>query len=172
MKRPLRYNLTYTYTLLTDIIAWAIVFTVWVFWGTNLRWQEGLWCDLKPNRLKWWQRRIAGITLGHGGIYTHGLAGKSGIDTKLEFHEHVHVEQYEGAMLQAFIAAVWVAIIFLIGGHVTEGLVLGLAIWGTGWVGYIVTRSIQAWIRGEDPYSGATHEEAANALGEQWRKGQ
>ena len=41
---------------------------------------------------------------------------------------------------------------------------MGLIYWQSGWLIFLTTRWIQAWIRGEDPYWDSTHEEAAYAI--------
>ena len=128
-KRHWRYFLIYLFTFPSDIFAWLTVLFIWMFWGTKLEWCEGLWCELKPNSwpTRTWYRckkdgkpiklpehyvsvhgtwvTWGGTCFGHGGFYGPGKAGGKGIDTRVEYHEHVHTEQSEVAMLTSFLTA-------------------------------------------------------------------
>ena len=163
VKRPKRYWVTYTWTFTWDIIVWIVVLLVRAIWGKKLHWLEGLWCEFKE---KSWLakhpfKNYGGITLGHGGLYREGFSGGPGIDTDTEHHEHKHVDQYESAMLRACLFGITLFTALALTGNIQIGAVLGYVIWTLGWVIHVLTNTIQAWIRGEDPYSGAVHEEAA-----------
>jgi hypothetical protein len=158
MKRPNRYLLTYIWTIAFDLLMWLLVLIVWLFSGTKLHWCDGLWCEVKRGSFlaKTWAVKWAGLTLGHGGIYGPDRSGGDGLDTKVELHEHVHVEQYEAAMLASQVigiaayfagAAWWMCLaIWLLGGAWAYGAAL-----------------VQAWLRGEEPYRGSHLEESAYA---------
>jgi len=120
--------------------------------------------------MKTWYKKWAGTTLGHGGFLAPGRAGKKGIDTPTEFHEHIHVEQYEGAMLQSFIYGVIVVSVLTLYTHVIAGAVLGGAIWLSGGMLSYGCSAVQAWLRGESLYMGGTKEESAYAQTEKWNK--
>ena len=171
-KHPKRYWLTYSYTWPYDIITWSIVLFIWLLWGTKLHWLEGLWCELKPKSwpMRTWYKEWAGTTFGHGGFYAPGKAGEKGIDTATEFHEHVHVEQYEGAMLHSFIYGVTAFLTLAYCGHIFTGVVGGSVIWLSGGALSYGCSAIQAVLRGEAYYLGGTKEESAYAQTEKWKK--
>lgn len=122
-----------------------------------MHWQDGLWCELREDSFFSRVWNYAGVTLGHGGIYNHGRSGGPGVDTDTEQHELIHVEQYEVAMLVAFVAG---QIIFWSRMDMV-GLVFGAIFWVLGW--YIVygASMLQAWLRGETHYRGNVFEESA-----------
>ncbi len=156
MKRPRRYLFTYVWTLVFDAPMWFVVLFVRLFFGTKLHWCEGLWCEVKKG--SWvankWAVKWAGLTLGHGGIYGPGHSGGPGIDTHVELHEHIHVEQYEAAMLSSFT----IGIAMLASGSVWW---MCLAVWLLGGPWAYIASLVQAWLRGEDMYRGSHLEEAA-----------
>lgn len=162
-KRPKKYMATYIWTIPLDLIAWIIVLVAWLLLGTRLHWIEGLWCELKQKPAnaisKIWRKQWGGVTLGHGGLLRPGAAGGEGIDTKIERHEHVHVEQYEASMLVSFIIAI--AVLATI--RTIDAAILAGAIWITGGVLPYVASLLQAWLRGEQAYGGSHLEEAARA---------
>jgi hypothetical protein len=171
-KYPKRYWLTYTYTWPFDILIWVAVLVLWALWGTKLHWLEGLWFEFKPNSwpMRTWYKRWAGTTLGHGGFLAPGRAGKEGIDTSTEFHEHIHVEQYEGAMFQSFIYGVTVFTVLTCFSHSLAGEIIGGAIWLSGGMLSYGCSATQAWLRGESWYMGGTKEESAYAQTKGWNK--
>jgi len=156
MKRPRRYILTYLWTMPFDLLMWIFVLFVRGICGTKLHWQEGLWCELRKGSFlaKKWAIDWAGVTLGHGGIYAPGYSGGPGIDTVCERHEHIHVEQYEAAMLAAFVFSITA---------VAAGADwrVCLMAWLLGGAIIYMASLIQAWLRGEKPYEGSHLEEAA-----------
>ncbi len=156
MKKPKRYLATYLWTLPFDVVMWLVVIAVRLTCGSKLQWCEGLWCELTPKALfaRKWGSKWAAITLGHAGIYGPGKTGLAGIDTSTETHEHVHVEQYETAMLTSFV----VGIIMVLSGSVWWACI---AVWLSGWAWSYVASILQAWFRGEKPYRGSHLEEAA-----------
>jgi hypothetical protein len=163
--KPLRRIFTFLVALPNDLlIGWPAVLLVWLFWSEHLRWEgEALVCQLKrkswPAR-SWYRRRVKGVfverkdgswqtwggtTLGHAIFYgpARFLGGDPQFYGQVQQHEHVHVEQCEVSMLQS--------------------LVVGLAAWACGYLLMGVTGWTTAWLRGEDPYRGSTHEESAYA---------
>jgi hypothetical protein len=148
-----------------DLIAWLAVILLWALWGTRLHWCEGLWFEFKPGSwpMRTWYKKWGGTTFGHGGPLRPGGAGGAGIDTAIEKHEHVHVEQYEASMLASFLIAIAVAI--------TGSFALACSIWVSGGFLYYMCSIIQALLRGENPYTGSHLEESAYSQGWcDWRK--
>ena len=190
MKHPLRYWLLWIPSLPWDIVVFLAVLLIRLFWGCKLEFNEGLWCELKPNSwpTRSWYRykhkgkysRVprdlqwkygtwftwGGTCLGHGGFYGPGKMGAAGIDTLLEYHEHVHVEQSEVAMLTGFIISLSAFLILWLTS------IPAIYVAGGMWLFSYVLKSISgwlvAWFRGEDPYWGSSHEEAAYAITEQF----
>lgn len=157
-KRPWYYFLTYAYTWPWDLIIWLLILFIWLLWGTKLYWQDGLWCVLKPESWpkRTWYKKWAGTTFGHGGFL-------STEKYRVKFHENIHVEQYEVAMLQYFL----LGFIFLIA---TKCWILSGCIWLSGsWFPY-TTSALQAKLRGEALYRGNIFEESAYAQTDLLRK--
>ena len=163
--------ITYLYTLIWDIPIWILIILMWALWGTKLQWNEGLWFELKKGSC--FYRSIyegwGGTTLGHGGWYAPHYTGGKGIDQPVEFHEHVHVEQYEAGMLRSFIWAVAVFILLFKLGHLQEAIIAGLAFWFSGGLMTWIPNWLQAKVRGEKAYLGSHHEEAAYARTREWK---
>ena len=95
------------------------------------------------------------------------LGGSPDNWTELQRHEHRHVEQGEAMQFMSATigAVVFLNDVFVNSTTMVEGLRAGLGIWTFG--GYIlmgVAGWTIAWLRGEQPYRGAFHEEAAYAL--------
>lgn len=122
--------------------------------------------------MRTWYKGWAGTTFGHGGFLAPGKAGGKGIDTKTEFHEHVHVEQYEGASLQGFLYGLAVFFVSWCMGGVAIGAMAGGVIWLTGGMLAYACASLQAWFRGESLYMGSVKEEAAYAMADEWEEKQ
>ena len=156
-KRRNKYYVTYVWTIAWDLISWMIVLFGWLFFGKKLQWCEGLWCEINRKSLFGRLWKWGGVTLGHGGFYGDGLSGGHGIDTREEEHEHVHVEQYEVAMLIGFIFAVATVCVF----HNLAALIVGGVFWVFSWVIMYAASAVQAWLRGEDGYRGNIFEESA-----------
>jgi len=191
-KRPLRYYLIYLITFPADLVVWLSVIMVWILWGTKIEWNAGLWCELKPESWpsrSWYRYKQngkvvllsetlwkshgkwltwGGTCLGHGGFYGPGKAGDKGIDTRTEYHEHIHVEQSEVALLTSFLQALTVGGILLYEGQQNLALVLGCFVWVIGLFLKAASGWVVAWLRGKDPYRGSIHEEAAYSLDEKF----
>lgn len=202
--RPWYYWLTYIWTCTHDIITMLVVFLIWLFWGTRLSWNEGLWCELKPKSwpARTWYRHKkdgkpvenpehvqehmgkwktwGGTTLGHGGFYGPGrmysILGEDpenagDIDTEVEYHEHIHVDQYESNMLRGMLMGITLfGAILGSGGDRSWALLIGMLTW-TFWTWMVTaTNALQAVIRGESAYRGSVHEEHAYAAAEEFIK--
>lgn len=169
---PRIHLLIFLPTFPMDIIAWPIVLLFGLLFGRRLHWQNGLWCELKPCSwpVRTWWKGYGGVTLGHGGFYSSGNAGGAGIDTKVEFHEHVHVEQFEVAMLVSFLMALYVFIVMVLLGQVELAPLICIPIWASGWLVTLAGGWLVALLRGEPAYRGSAHEEAAYAIEEQFEK--
>lgn len=170
MAKPKRYLLLWIATLPNDIIALLGVLICWAFWGTKLRWIYGPWCELKQGSwpVRTWYSKWGGTTFGHGGILGPGYAGGKGIDTLMERHEDVHVEQHEVAMVMSFSTALITLAALLQSPTTVWTWVVPLVIWSLGSLAYITSSWMVAWFRGESLYRGSSHEEAAYALVEQY----
>jgi len=135
-------------------------------------WTDGWWIEL--DRKSWFVRTFyqgwGGTTLGHGGWYREGKTKGPEIDTGIERHEHVHVEQFEASMLDSFITGVFVFLSCFFYECTILGIWIGGIIWLTGYLRMALSRWIQAWIRGEDMYRGSAHEEAAYAIVEEYER--
>lgn len=160
----IRSWLIYLFTLLTDLLGALAALALIPFGARGFRFERppaprpGLYAlSFEVPRLP---GGYAGLTMApHVIAYARGrrVPGKW---TTLQGHEHRHCEQYEVAGLIgtliacfAFFNAVvwWLALLAYVG---TPWAIMG--------AGYAV-----AWLRGEDPYRGAAHEEAAYALQEE-----
>ena len=113
-------------------------------------------------------RTWGGTTLGHGGFYGPGIAKADGW-TRTQEHEHVHVEQFEASMVVSFLGAVYWSIITTFTGYPFLALVSGLLYWLSGGFMYGVAGWATAKLRGESPYRGSHHEEAAYKIGNDWQ---
>jgi hypothetical protein len=115
--------------------------------------------ELRTSRGLW--RTWGGTTLGHGGWYGPGKTKGVDVDTVLEFHEHIHVEQFEVFSLVGFVFAVYTLAVSLVVGEFGLAFSFGVGIWffatpiafSCGW--------IVALLRGESAYRGSVHEEHA-----------
>jgi hypothetical protein len=151
-----------------DVITWTIVLIFWVMWGTKLHWLEGLWFEFKLDSwpMRTWYKKWGGTALGHGGLLAPGQSGGSGIDTRTEYHEHFHVEQFEALCLHGLLVALAIVAV----GRDFPSMLLGACVWVvSGYMGYLAS-VFQAWIRGESAYEGSHMEEAAYSLTEQWER--
>ncbi len=170
MSKPRRYVLLWVATLPNDIIASILVLFFWAVWGHKLRWIYGVWCELKETSwpVRTWYSEYGGTTFGHGGILGPGYSGGKGIDTLVERHEDVHVEQHEVAMLVAFLSAGAALAVLLQHPFSFWTWVLPLAVWCSGWPVYLISSWTVAFLRGEAVYRGSSHEEAAYAMVEKY----
>jgi len=170
MSKPKRYLLIWIATFPNDILALLMVLFCWAMWGHKLRWIYGPWCELKEKSwpIRTWYSGYGGTTFGHGGILGPGFAGGKGIDTLMERHEDVHVEQHEVAMVVAFTAAGAILAVLLQQPFSVWTWVLPLVVWCSGWPAYLIASWSVAFLRGESLYRGSSHEEAAYAIVEDY----
>ena len=162
-----------------DVVSWLMILAIRALWGESLEWESPaemgrpggpvltvtLRKDSWPSRT--WYRKWGGTTFGHAIMYAHGRRARAGERWKpIQVHEHVHVEQFEAAMLQSLIVGSSVAILM----HSSAGLVLGAVIWLMGYVAMGAANWTTAWFRGEDPYRGSHHEEAAYAVDDRYEE--
>jgi hypothetical protein len=172
------------------LVAWPIVLWIRLLWGKDLRWEtppaytkDGggggpcLTCQMKAGSFPvvpgifpkgWYYRKKSnrpwgGTTLGHGIFY--GPSGRDGLDdwTRVQKHEHYHVEQHEVSMLRSFIVGLLAGIVLLALGHPVAATATFLGIWTSGYLMMAVAGWLTALLRGEEAYYGSTHEESARA---------
>jgi hypothetical protein len=172
-KFPRRHILVYFFTLPGDLICWTLVLLIGVFFGDRFVWQNGLWFEISKDSwlYKTFLKEITGGTMGHGGWYRSDLAGEDGIDTKLEFHEHVHVEQYEAVMTAIFVVVFGFFLNGAIRGDISSVWLMSLVCWAIGGLIGTVSGWFVAILRGEQAYRGSSHEEAAYALEDGFKEG-
>jgi len=173
-KFPRRHLLVYAYCLAADLVCWLIVLTLWIFAGKGavLLVQNGLWVAIPRTSLlaKTIFNGIGGGTMGHGGWYLRDLIGKDGIDTALEFHEHIHVEQFESIMLAVSNILLGFVVNLGIRGQLYDIWPMVLFYWALGGLIGVFSNWVVALLRGEEAYRGSAHEEAAYALEKEFKK--
>jgi hypothetical protein len=155
------------WSLPSAVISWVIVLFIWLFWGTNIQWCDGLWCELKldswPSRT--WYKKWKGTTFVWGGFVSHGKLGRRGVvDTPVEVHEHIHTSQFNDFMLLSFLYGLSI----FIHEPTFEWLIHGSVVWATGSILGYVCSSIHAFILGNSPYRGNMLEKAAYSLVREW----
>lgn len=129
---------------------------------TRGRWPKGFYLQRIERQRRSHYVSWGGTTLGHAVFYGPGRT-EPGMWTPLQEHEiGVHVEQYEASMLHSLIVGAAVALAW----QTSAGIWLGVAIWATGFLQMLAANWTTAWLRGEDPYRGSAHEEAAYAIEE------
>lgn len=173
LRKPWRYVFVWLVTLPWDILVYLAVLAFWALWGQKLHWETGLWCELKPNSwpMRTWYARYWGTTFGHGGFYAPTKSGGEGLDTHVEVHEHVHVEQYEVSMFIGFVLGLSLFGIFnYLKMNLLTSSFIALGVWMSGFMLFIASGWIVAALRGEHAYRGSQHEEAAYALVEQYER--
>jgi hypothetical protein len=111
--------------------------------------------------MRTWYKRWGGTTFVWGGILAPGRAGDTEVlDTRTEFHEHVHAEQAEAAQLASFVYGLTIVVI----NPNLGGAIHGLVVWTSGAAVVYGCSMLQSWFRGEEPYRGNHLEEAAYGL--------
>lgn len=145
----------YLFTFVFDLPVWLLILFVHLLWGRNLHWEDTVLCtEFKLNSwpVRTWYKNWGGTTFGHGIVY-----GPAPIESTRR-HEHVHVEQYQASMVNGFLHAIIALLI-------TGNLWFSAVVWFSGYVTYLCSNWITAFIRGEPVYSGSAHEEHAYAEG-------
>jgi len=175
------------------LVAWPAVLLIRLFWGEDLRWETPppydrkrgggggpcLTCRIRAGSFPvtsgtwpkgWYLYRDGdkvyawgGTTLGHGIFY--GPKGRKGLAewTRIQAHEHVHVEQAEVAMLRSFITGLAAGAPLWAFGHSGPGVAVFLVIWACGYLMMGISGWLTAVLRGEEAYWGSSHEESARA---------
>lgn len=115
-------------------------------------------------------RTWGGTTLGHGGFYGPGITGDEAW-SRVQEHEHVHVEQFEASMLRSFITSLIWGTVLLAFGHWIAATVAFLLMWWSGYLWMGIANWVTAALRGEPAYYGSHHEESARAQDDHWREG-
>lgn len=194
-----RHLVLYAICLPWDLIVWGVILLIRALWGTRLEWENprdnpaakpggpggpSLTCELKRGSWPvsegrwpkgWYLLKLSGggttswggTTLGHAIFYGPMKRAAEGRDWRpVQFHEHVHVEQYEASMLRAFLVAVVIAAV----GQTSAAYILAGLVWLTGYWQMGIGNWTTAWLRGENPYRGSHHEEAAYALDDDYEK--
>ncbi len=165
-KFPKRYFLTLIWTFHTNLIVWSISYLLFGLILSCKHFWTGLVLQFQIDKdylLKFKNKKFTGLNLGHTVIIVSRKANKDGIDTSIEKHEHGHAEQWEGNCLFSFLIASVVFSISIFVGNLNAFLYFILFVWFFG--GYVIyfCRSVQAWIRGENIYSGNADEESMRA---------
>lgn len=158
-KYPWYYWFSWLWTLPWNILAWAAVLFLRVVAGGKIFWRGGLWLSLKED--SWFVRGPysgwGGTTFGNGGILRKRNVGdEEVIDTRTEYHESIHEEQFEVVSLMMFILFVPIAVL-------TGIYWFLLPAWFIGYPLLVMSGGVQARLRGERVYRGSQHEEAAYA---------
>lgn len=139
-------------------------------WPVNpkAKWPGGWYLKKIKNQRPSHVRTWGGTTLGHGVFFGPGRSSP-GVWTPLEEHEiGAHGEQFEAAMFRGFLIGLTVVLVM----QSTASLWLGAALWFTGYLQMGIANWTTAWLRGEDPYRGSAHEEAAYAIDELYEQQQ
>lgn len=143
------------------------------------RYEKGWWFLKGSKRIEsveWNKERYGdfwtwgGTTLGHGGFYGPGQVLEEEPWSRIQHHEHIHVEQFEAAMFRAFLEGLLAGVVLLGFGHPMAGLRLGLFLWWFGYLAMGTANWTTAALRGESAYMGSHHEEAAYALQDGWEE--
>jgi len=155
----------YAVCLPNDIAMVLSLLVVRLLWGSSFLIKNGgLWVVLKENSKFWdeWTLSYSGVCLGHGGIFASPVKIISVV------HEAVHLEQFEVSMLKSFLSASVAFIVCAILCPYKIALMIFLCVWPFGYLFYLISGWLVAFLRGESPYKGSSHEEAAYAIAEDY----
>lgn len=174
------HGILYLVCLPNDLCAWLAMLLIRALWGERLEWTSmsemgepgGPVLTVSLRKDSWpskkWYRRWGGTTFGHAIMYGHARRAREGDDwNPIQVHEHIHVEQYEAAMLRSLLVGLVVALVM----HSAVGIIVGCCIWVSGYLLMGASNWTTAWLRGEDPYRGSHHEEAAYAADDIYERG-
>jgi len=183
----------YLVTLPWDLlIAWPVVLIIRLLWGKNLHWETPppyerskgggggpcLTCQIGHGTFPvvpgvfpkgWYYNKRTksawgGTALGHAIFY--GPDGRTDFRSqwsRTQAHEHVHVEQFEVAMLQSLIVGVAAGLVVGFLESALYGSIVFLIIWTLGYLLMGIAGWATATLRGEEAYWGSAHEESARA---------
>lgn len=165
--------LLYPICLPADILAGVVSLILWLFWGTDLRFEKrpGVDVEGKPFPGNWalswslkemawdWYEYGATTLSAHVIMYREGFTHPDEPEEwmPIQIHEHVHCEQYE----QASVAGLFLGLTALLTGAPALSVVL---LWALSQPVVLGAAYVVAILRGEDAYRGANHEEAAYAI--------
>lgn len=172
-----------------DVLTWPMILAIRLFWGENLRfekeptqggpvltvdlkpysWPCRTWYAIKVNRKKVENRldvqdtygkyrTWGGTTLGPHAIFYGPGRRVEGKWWEIQQHEHRHSEQGEAYMFAALMFAAPVFIYSMVYGN--QLWIMSLIMWTLGYVS-MTANFLVAILRGENPYRGSHHEEAA-----------
>lgn len=169
-KFPKRQLLLFLFCFPSDILGWVLLLVTWVLSGDLIFWQNGLWITLKEK--SWLGRSLFknhnGGCICHGGWYKTEILKKgkqiNSIDTRLEYHEHIHIEQYEVVNLYTVI----ILVPMLCSNPSEKTAILAMIIWACCWWLFVACSMLVAWFRGEDYYRGNINEESAYSQDEDY----
>lgn len=143
-KRILMYLICFP----SDLLGYFLTILVWLFFGTNLHWDKGLWCELKKS--SWFYKKYykgwGGTTLGRGGFYGPGK------EKECKDHEQFHVRQYTSFLIGFYIGLFPIFIFSFKLGIITS--LLGYIIW-------YISGIIEAFLSNNNIYRGNENEIAA-----------
>lgn len=155
-------------------VAWPMVLIVWLFWGTDLRWENGvLKCRFKENRTPKWYRGWGGTSIGNGQIYGwRQLLPRGEKPTSIMIHEDHHTVQARASQVAATITALILAIVIAAtgAGDLALGVFLGVWILGGNAI-HSVGGWLSAVLEGRKAYRGSAHEIGAYAVGDLYTVG-
>lgn len=154
-----------------NAIAWLLIFLAGISTKARFKWQKppgkndlpGLWAIMPVNSwivraFRLFMKRWGAITLGHGGLIAADAADNPATPeddwTTTEDHEAIHIEQFEAIAVAALAVAGFV--LYRTGDYWTAQ-----TIWSSPWLLFVGSGTLTALLRGENPYRGAHHEEAA-----------
>ena len=184
--RTWRSLFLYLFCLPVDIFAFVCLFFIWAIFGKSLRFEKkpifytdydtknsfksfkleppGNWvltCEVKSKYIRWCPYNAMTVA-PHAILYRIGSRGDSKSWSRVQEHEHVHVEQYEaGGVLGTFLA------MFLL---IFSSCWFAIIVWLLcPWM-YMGASYITSWFRGEDLYYGAAIEEGARAIDDHWNE--
>lgn len=157
-----RHIFIYLWTLPYDIITWALLLIMWLFWGTKIHWDRGLWFTLKQDSwpARSWYSSWAGTCLGHGGFY--GIVTDEQKE-KVRYHEHFHTLQFEGVALSAFCISLLLFVLNIILEFGAPFYIFMIP-WVSLWPIHHICSMITSWFRGTRPYRDSAVEQAAYSV--------
>lgn len=167
---PKRHWIVNAYCLPADLLCWIIVIILWLVSGNYIYWNNGLWVTIIRKSVlgRTIFHRYGGGTLGHGGWLSADLIGGKLIDTGVEYHEHIHVEQFEVVVTMVLMVLSVIGGVCVYLGCFSQVWYWLLGIWVlSGGIG-LVSGFLVAYLRGEDVYMGSAHEESAYSQEDQY----
>lgn len=159
---PKRHWVLFLLCLPSNIVGWFGLFILWLFTGDKIYWNNGLWITI--GHKSWFGKLIKNINGGcacHGGWYKTELINGKSINTALEYHEHIHVEQFEAINVYTVLLFMVYTLFSLHFVFLFKWIFVLLIFWSLCWWVFVGCTMLVAWLRGEDPYRGNILEESA-----------